>query len=119
MIRYLTWNTQAKTEAEMIALITEGGIDFEPNARSAYSNSNFVLLTFILENCFGKPYPALVDSLIAEPAGLHNTYMGGKINTGDHEALSYQYSGKWDLSDETDSSIPSGPEPSFLPRVIW
>ncbi len=105
---FLTWNTQAKTEAEMVALITEGGIDFEPNAQSAYSNSNFVLLTFILENCFGKPYPALVDSLIAEPADLHNTYMGGKINTDDHEALSYQYSGKWDLSDETDSSIPLG-----------
>lgn len=40
---YMTWNTQAKTEKEMINIITKAGIDFEPDSKIEYSNSNFVL----------------------------------------------------------------------------
>src|SRR5690606_17415340 len=45
---YLEYNTQPKTEAEMVAIIAEGGSDFEPGTKAEYSNSNYVLLSFIL-----------------------------------------------------------------------
>ena len=51
---YLAWNTQPKTEKEMVEIIAKGGIDFEPNTKSSYSNSNFVLLTYILEKTFKR-----------------------------------------------------------------
>ncbi|OXB00486.1 peptidase, partial [Flavobacterium oncorhynchi] len=44
---YLTWNTQPKTEKEMLEIIAKGGSDFEPDSKAEYSNSNFVLLTYI------------------------------------------------------------------------
>ncbi|MEG1026786.1 MAG: serine hydrolase domain-containing protein, partial [Flavobacterium sp.] len=44
---YLDWNTQSKTEKEMIEIISKGGSDFTPDSKAEYSNSNYVLLTYI------------------------------------------------------------------------
>jgi len=105
---YLTWNTQPKTEKEMIQIITKGGSDFEPDAKAAYSNSNFVLLTYILQKCFNKPFNKLLAQHITQPAGLTNTYLGGKINTNKNESKSYRFTEGWKTESETDISIPLG-----------
>ena len=46
---YLSWAGLPKSEAELVEIISKGGSDFEPNSKAEYSNSNYVLLTFILE----------------------------------------------------------------------
>src|SRR5690606_24586739 len=56
---YLTWNTQAKSEKEMVEIIAKNGSDFEPGSTAEYSNSNFVLLNYILEKTFNKSYDEL------------------------------------------------------------
>ena len=105
---YLTWNTHPKTEKELLDIIIKGGSDFEPDSKSVYSNSNFVLLTFIVEKSLGKPYKVLVDELIAKPAGLKNTGLGGKIDTKNNECKSYRFTGEWNPETETDISVPLG-----------
>lgn len=105
---YLTWNTQARTEKEMIDIITKAGSDFEPGTKASYSNSNFVLLTYILERTFKKSFPEILTQYITQPVGLVNTSFGGKINTANNECKSYQYKEGWQLSSETDMSIPLG-----------
>lgn len=105
---YLTWNTQPKTEDEMREIIAKAGVDFEPGSKASYSNSNFVLLTFILEKSFGQPYRALLDKYIVDPLQLEDTFMGGKINTQKNECKSYSYLETWQIAPETDMSIPLG-----------
>lgn len=105
---YLTWNTQPKSEKEMVALITNAGSDFEPDSKSQYSNSNFVLLTYILEKSMNKTYAELLKENITRPLGLENTYLGGKINTSKNECKSYKYKGTWKTETETEISIPLG-----------
>jgi len=105
---YLTWNTQPKTENEMLEIIVKGGSDFEPDSKSSYSNSNFVLLTFILEKSFNKPYGDLVNEYITKPAGLKYTGLGGKIETKNNECKSYRFTDQWNTEPETDISIPLG-----------
>ncbi len=106
---FITWNTQSKTEAELLQIIIKGGSDFEPGSKSEYSNSNYVLLTFILEKSYKASYAALLKKYITAPLNLTNTGVGGKINTAGNEAFSYSFSGeKWELEDETDMSIPLG-----------
>lgn len=105
---YLTWNTQPKTEKEMVAIIAKSGSDFEPDSKAEYSNSNFVLLTYILEKTFSKSYSGLLQEYIAKPIGLTNTYVFGKINPNNNECKSYNLSGSWKLEPETDFSIPLG-----------
>ncbi|TZF86396.1 beta-lactamase family protein (plasmid) [Pedobacter sp. BS3] len=105
---YLTWHTQPKTEAEMVAIIAKAGSDFEPGSKAEYSNSNFVLLTYILEKSFKKSYTELLKEYITQPIGLVNTYLGGKIKTSEKESKSYKYTDTWKVEPETDISIPLG-----------
>lgn len=105
---YLTWNTQPKTEKEMVEIIAKSGSDFKPDSKAEYSNSNFVLLTYILEKTFAKSYSELLQELIVNPIGLTNTYVFGKINPNNNECKSYNFVGSWKVEAETDYTIPLG-----------
>lgn len=106
---YLGYMTQPKTQAEMLAIIAQPKPDFEPGAKYEYSNSNFVLLTYIVEKLAKMPYAQALQKRIFAKAGLKNTYYGGKIDPKKQEAFSYEKSGMgWKLSPETDLSIPAG-----------
>ena len=105
---YLTWNTQAKTEKEMVEIIIDAGSDFEPSTKAEYSNSNYVLLTYILEKTYNASFAELLTKYITKPIGLTNTYFGSKIDSKKNEAKSYRYLGDWKVEPETDTSIPLG-----------
>ncbi len=105
---YLSWNTKKKSEVELLKIIEDGGSDFEPNSTADYSNSNYVLLSFILEKIYKKPYSEILQEKIIKPIGLKNTYVGGKINLENNEAHSYIFENNWIKETETDLSIPLG-----------
>ncbi len=105
---YPKWNTKPKTEVEMVEIISKGGSDFAPDSKTKYSNSNFVLLTFILEKVFAKPYADLLQEYIIRPVGLTDTYLFGKIDPDKNECNSYVFAGKWKVQSETDATIPLG-----------
>lgn len=105
---YLTWNTRPKTEKELVEIIAKGGSDFVPDSKAEYSNSNYVLLTYILEKTFNKPYSELLQEYIVKPIGLKNTYVFGKINPANNECKSYRYVGTWKVETETDFTVASG-----------
>lgn len=105
---YLSWSTDKKTETELLAIIEKGDSDFEPGSKYKYSNSNYVLLTLILEKIEGKPYSQLIQESIITPLGLEKTYVGSKINIKRNESYSYNISPNWVKQPETDMSIPLG-----------
>ncbi len=105
---YLSWHTQPRTEKEMIAIITKGDSDFQPDSKSQYSNSNYVLLSYILEHTFQKSYATVLQEYIIEPVGLTNTYFDKNSTTGINECKSYKFLKAWQLEPETDISIPLG-----------
>jgi len=105
---YASYSAVPKTAKEMVAIIAKGKSVFEPNSKGEYSNSNYVLLSYILEEVYKQSYAALVQTKIAKPLGLKNTYFGGKISTANNESYSYSYTDKWNKETETDTSIPMG-----------
>ena len=105
---YGNWSTTAKTQKEMIDIIATKGSDFDPGSKAQYSNSNFVLLTFILEKTFKTSYAELLTKYISKPLGLTSTYLGRNINLKNNEAKSYSYDEDWKAETETDISIPLG-----------
>lgn len=105
---YLQWNSEKHSEQQLIDRIVSGGVNFEPGEQFAYSNSNYVLLTFIAEKVSGKEFTTLLREMITEPCGLKDTWVGGKINPANNEALSYTKLGEWALEKETDLSVPLG-----------
>lgn len=107
-MQYLIWNTLPHTEEEMVKIVAAGGSDFAPGSKAAYSNSNFVLLTYIVEKVLSDSYGNLVDQYIIKPLGLKHTSLGSKIMAADNEARSYKYFGSWVVDRETDMSVPVG-----------
>ncbi|QKG55683.1 serine hydrolase [Hymenobacter sp. BRD128] len=106
---YISYMTRPQTQAELLAIMAQPKPDFEPGAKYAYSNSNFVLLGYIVEKLTKIPYAQALQKHILTKAGLKNTYYGGKIDPQKQQALSYGPSGSgWKLSPETDMSIPAG-----------
>jgi len=105
---YLNYYTTLKSQKEMLEIIQAGGSDFKPNSRTEYSNSNYILLSFILEKIYKKSYEELLELKIIQPLGLKNTYFGKKLELAKNECASYLFSGKWELEKETHSSISLG-----------
>ncbi len=104
---FLEWNTRKKSESEMIQIITKGGSDFEPNSKADYSNSNYILLSYILEKIYSQSYSDILHGKIVKKLGLRNTYFGNKMNDT-NESYSYKFNGNWIKQAQTNPSIPLG-----------
>ena len=105
---YVQWMTQPKTPEEMLAIIAKNKVDFEPNAKFSYSNSNYVLLGYIIEKITKQSYSKNLKTRITSKIGLVNTYYGGKTDIGKNESFSYRFDSAWKQLPETDMSIPGG-----------
>jgi CubicO group peptidase (beta-lactamase class C family) len=106
---YLTWMTMPKSKEEMISTISKSKPDFAPDTKAQYSNSNFVLLGFIVEKLRKKSYPQILDERIVKKVGLTDTYFGKAADLKNNECYSYQWTNnEWKREPETDMSIPHG-----------
>lgn len=105
---YLEWYTSPLTKEEILNKIVSYGSSFNPDEKAAYSNSNYLLLTFIAEDVSNKTFPTLLSEYIIIPCGLKNTSLGSKINSENNEANSYAKSGEWKKEPETNLSFVLG-----------
>lgn len=105
---YMSYNTQAKSEDEMIKIIRKGGSEFKPDSKAEYSNSNYVLLSFILEKVYKQSYADLIQKRICIPLNLKNTLVRPSSGKCENCASSYGRSNDWDKSTVTHSSVPLG-----------
>jgi CubicO group peptidase (beta-lactamase class C family) len=105
---YMDYFTKKMTREELVTKICSYKSNFDPDDRSEYSNSNFILLSFIAEEIDKKSFDQIFAARISKPLGLKYTYIGDKINPRENQARSYSYRGVWKLEDETDMSIPIG-----------
>lgn len=106
--RLATYMYSPVTEEFMLSNLATGKSDFEPGAKAEYSNTNFILLGYIIQKLTHKTYAEALKQRITARLGLKNTYYGGKIDTKNHEANSYTLKGNWEQSKESDMSVPGG-----------
>jgi CubicO group peptidase (beta-lactamase class C family) len=86
----------------MLNLVRNKPIKFEPGSQFSYSNTNYVLLGYIIEKVTGKGYDEVVRNYIFKPLGMKKSgfdYMGLKDK---------DKSAGYDLLDET-NSVPAPP----------
>ena len=106
---YAQWSVKPKSHEEILAMIENHPPAFGPDEKSEYSNSNFILLGYIIEKITGKDYGTNLQERICLKAGLKSTYYGKKEEIGDNESYSYSINGsEWTKEKETDMSIPHG-----------
>jgi D-alanyl-D-alanine carboxypeptidase len=82
----------------LLARIAAAPRQFTPGSRRRYSNSNYLLLGYVVESLTGSSYAEQLERRVAGPAGLERTRMGGVIRPGENEARAYFYGeGHWAL----------------------
>jgi CubicO group peptidase (beta-lactamase class C family) len=101
--------TEPRSRQQLLDLFESQEPVFAPGTKGEYSNTNFVLLGFIIEDVTGKSYQENLSARITSRIGIKNTMYGGKINHASNEASSFENAeGKWVILPETDMSIPHG-----------
>lgn len=105
---FMSWRTEEKTRDEIVSIIKRGGSLFEPNTKVNYSNSNYILLSYILENIYRKPFAAILNEKITIPYNLKRTGFVGQIDTVSNQSHSYKKVADWQQEPETHISIPMG-----------
>lgn len=106
---FTNYKTEQQTKKEMLARLESGEPVFDPGARGEYSNANYVLLGYIIQDVTKKTYKENLTQRITSKAGLKNTYYYTKINPKRNEAYSYTYAnGKWLRTEEWHESVAGG-----------
>ncbi|PWI29718.1 D-alanyl-D-alanine carboxypeptidase [Flavobacteriaceae bacterium LYZ1037] len=105
------FNEQIETsKAQMLTMMANHKPDFEAGTKHEYSNTNYVLLGYILEDLEKAPYSKILNSRIVNKLELKNTYFGSVINTSNNECLSYYYKDDGSLHEANQAilTIPGG-----------
>ncbi|TGV00417.1 serine hydrolase domain-containing protein [Flavivirga rizhaonensis] len=106
---FQTWMLEPTTQAEMLSRILKYDVVFQPGVKHEYSNTNYVLLGYILEKIENKSYKAILEERIVDKLDLDNTYYGSNIDITDKECLSYYFENEtWHEDNQTHMSVPGG-----------
>ncbi len=105
---YTSWMTEPKTRDELLDLTMQYDLQFDPGTYTEYSNTNYILLGFIIEEVTGGSYQEALETRITGPLGLSDTFYGRETATDGSEAFSYAFSDEWKKQPQTDMSIPHG-----------
>lgn len=106
---YLEYHTQPKSREEMLAMFRQQPPSFSPGTKGEYSNTNYVLLGYILEKVTGESYAANLKKRVTSRLSLKHTYNGSAPDASKNEASSFYHNGdSWEKEAETHMSIPLG-----------
>jgi D-alanyl-D-alanine carboxypeptidase len=102
-----TSKTNIVTKDELLAIISRGTPEFEPDTKHSYSNSGFFILGLIVEKLTAKSYAEALQERITSRIGLKDTYAAtGNIDVNKNETLAYiHFGGDWKQMTEIHSSI--------------
>lgn len=109
----LQWRSQYTpvSKAEMLAAFAKDTPDFEPGAKTEYSNTNYMLLGYIIEQVTGKSFNDNLQELICKKLGLKSTSLpkgGTDINKNEVFSFMLQDDQTWERIEEIHVSASDG-----------
>ncbi len=72
-------------------------LDFVPETKFVYNNSNYALLGLVIEKVTKKPFKTAMNDLVFEPLGMRNTFVF--MLEKDSNKVSQSYNTQFDLQD--------------------
>jgi CubicO group peptidase (beta-lactamase class C family) len=102
------WRTRPHTPAEMLGLVASAQARFPPGERVEYCNSNYLLLGYLVEKVYERPYADILRRNITDRLGFARTYYAG-TGKASLESRSYQFTPQgWIAQADTDPSVLGG-----------
>lgn len=86
------WNDPTESSEAALDLILDLPANFNPNEDYEYSNTNYLLLSMLIEKVTGQPNFQFIKEVILNPLGLKNTY-GSLKNINIDDLMSGYYVG--------------------------
>lgn len=89
---------ELRERASLLKSITAQPPQFEPGTKRRYSNSNYLLLGYIVEAVTKSSYEEQLVQQITDRIGLERTRLGGPVTPAANESRAYFFNGgHWDL----------------------
>ncbi|HRP90145.1 MAG TPA: serine hydrolase domain-containing protein [Edaphocola sp.] len=96
-------------------------LNYNPNTKFDYSNTNYALLARIIEEVSGMSYKQFLKELIFEPLGMNHTFVFDPADNYENEKLAISYKADWSVFANNeqdgvygDKGIYSTPEDLYL-----
>ncbi len=97
------------TTAQLVARFRDKPLDFDPGTKWSYSNSGYVLLTYLLEKVSGVSYEAFVRENIFTPLGMKDTGVDSNAQVIPRRASGYVFKdGKFENAGFINMTVPQG-----------
>ena len=63
--------------SDILTILTQNSIplDFKPNTKFAYCNSNYAILALVIEKLTNQPFPEAMQTLVFKPLKMNNTFV--------------------------------------------
>lgn len=73
--KYLAFMTQPDTSARIVAEARQLPLAFKPGEKFAYSNTGYIVLSYVVEKAAGVPFAEFVTKQLLQPAGMKQSGM--------------------------------------------
>lgn len=100
-------NRTGATPQEMVALVRDKPLDFQPSTKWSYSNTGYILLGMIIEKASGQAYNDFLKRNVLDPLGMTNSGYDRATDIVKERASGYQIQdGRLENADFIDMSVP-------------
>jgi D-alanyl-D-alanine carboxypeptidase len=86
------YSSKPQSQEQMITRFSGFEPVFKPGKTFSYSNTNYMLLGYIIEKITGESYQAVLQTNIIDKLNLKNTHLGSVIDTDKNQAQSFYFS---------------------------
>jgi CubicO group peptidase (beta-lactamase class C family) len=97
---------ESYTPAQLVGLFAPRDLEFAPGSDFSYSNSNYVMLGYLIEALTGMSYEQYLQVNVLGPLGMINTEYGASTIAGVDYARGYLRQNQNDTARFVDMSIP-------------
>lgn len=106
---YPKWEPFSTTAEQLVAKFRDKPLDFAPGEKWNYSNSGFVLLTYLIEKITGASYETFVKENIFAPLDMKDSGVDSNAAVIPHRASGYVYrEGHFENAGFIHMTIPQG-----------
>ncbi len=89
---FLEYFSKPQSQEQMITRFSGFEPEFKPDRKYSYSNTNYMLLGYIIEEITSESYQAVLQKNIVDKLNLKNTNLGSVIDTDKNQAQSFYFS---------------------------